>query len=301
MLNFLRRVCSVALCLALALADASAADVGRAAYVKSGVLKVWDGATESGKVLATGLPSDTRPQWSTDGKSVLYWSVKAGHLGIQSVDIRIFAVANGALLDKWSIGFADEGAVRLAGVREIKQVGWYGPDRVYILGNISPTTDELRLFDAAHHNELPGYVGYAFGTCRDQPVAFFYDSSASNRGRELTRNGVPVRRQPPNEIRLIGAGSGCAAWYGLEVKDTEGRLSRLDTESSDVVAATPFADYIRMEQWVDQMVLFRPNGEIDTIDLVPSRTAEVKRAANIIVKQRTQKIRDFGTAYDWFP
>jgi hypothetical protein len=126
-------------------------------------------------------------------------------------------------------------------------------------------------------------------------------TSASNRGRELTRNGVPVRRQPPNEIRLIGAGSGCAAWYGLEVKDTEGRLSRLDTESSDVVAATPFADYIRMEQWVDQMVLFRPNGEIDTIDLVPSRTAEVKRAANIIVKQRTQKIRDFGTAYDWFP
>jgi hypothetical protein len=186
-------------------------------------------------------------------------------------------------------------------VREIKEVGWAGPGIIYILGNISPSTDELRLFDAVKHDELPGYAGYGFSVCRTAPVVHFMQPKEKGPGSELVRNGSPLRAQPAAGIRLIAPDHGCNAWYAVETNGEHASLRRIGTERLDTVAALPFADYLRMEEWEGHMILFRPEGDVDDIDLKADRAAKDKQAATATIARRLQRSRAIGPNADWLP
>lgn len=282
------------------LSHANCADLGKAAYVMNGILVVWDGATNTRRVLMSGLDGDNRPQWSADGKTILYWSASQGAAGVKDVEIKILSATSGAILNGWRVDFSSDEGVRLAGVREVKQVGWYGTGSIFILGNVSPIADELRIFDIYKHEEQLGFVGYGFSVCRSAPISYFYQPAEGKREYILTKDGIPLRDQPSKPIRLIAPNQDCNTWFGVKIDASQAELVRIGDKNNEKVALLPFADYLRMELWVDNMILFRPTGDIDIVDLNPLRRKDARKMASEIISQRLERIRDFGPAYDWF-
>jgi hypothetical protein len=297
------RNCLMGAALLFASASLPAADTGKLAFVKDGELRVWSEASKQSVIVARALPAETLPQWSPDGQSILYWSATAGKYGIKSVRVRIFGFPSAMPGPSFDIDFEGDQTLHYAGVREIKKVGWYGSGQIYIIGNISPSNDEMRLFNLADHAELPGFVGYAFAVCRTAPTTYFYQNSQQRAGYELVRDGVPVTAPGLGPLRLIVADRTCANWYGLETNSDKSVLRRIGgTKAGESVATLPHVDYLRIEFWSGNVVLFRPTGEFVSINSLGARNADgTARGVEPLVSDRIRQAGPFGQAYDWFP
>lgn len=301
------RMSIVAVALALLLASAIAAnvdvDVGQLAYVKNGKLGIWHPGSGKSKILADGLSADTAPQWSPDGRSILYCSPTVGPFGIRAVQLKIFPLAGTARPVSFDIDYEGTQTNRLAGVREIKQAGWYGPNKIYILGNIGPISDEIRVFDVATGAELEGFVGYGFSICRNEPSTFFYKNARRGSGYELAKDGVPVPVQPAAPLRLMASDPACKNWFGLALHGERSILSSFDS-AGNYSASTllPHSDYLRLDYSAGSLVLFRATGGMAMVDAMTLKEMPTNESGSAgIAGERLRQGRQFFPAYDWFP
>lgn len=279
-------------------------NLGRQAYIDKNALVIWDSNMGKRVTVATDVVSKNAPRWSSDGKSILTWTVKYEKSLVASVLMTTYSVEARPREPKTlRVDYMFDGSVRLPDVREIRTVGWLGSHEIYLVGNIGPNADELRIFDLATGVEEIGSEGYGFYVCELAKKIYSYQHSGQKSGYELMANDTPLRLQPRTKFRLLASDSACKSLYGLSYEDDKSVLTHLDeTGNSLGDIPLPNSDYVRMTYFRNAMLLERASGTVDVVDMIGRRAFDGSQEnLKWQVFRRHSRSIDVSPLYDWYP
>ncbi|CAD5373998.1 hypothetical protein RA210_U410003 [Rubrivivax sp. A210] len=265
------------------------------AYVKEH--RQYIGAEVSATARMVPGEGDARitPRWAVDGRSVLFARSREQAGRIVEVDVVVAATA--AAPRTLVVNFADQGGVRLAGARAVKSIGWLGSERFFIVGDVNPRQDEMRIFDATTGAETNGYTGAAFAACAEGGRVAYLQAQGMGSAVDILvgdeRLATVDGGDAVGPVRFLLWGTRCERLYALRVGERSAELVAVERDAIKPLHRLPAVAYMRAMMFDSVLVLEDFEGNATFVDL--ARPA-VPVAAEAPARQRLRLLRQVGSS-----
>jgi hypothetical protein len=196
------------------------------AFLKGGDLYFHPDQSSLARKIGSGGDDQIIPRWSPDGQHILF-AKSAYHSGGLQALILTSLGREGRIESKMSIGFGDLPDVRLAGVRWVKDIGWLGQDKIFVIGDVNPRIDELRIFNLKTGIEIEGQFGSLFAICRKIDRLAFLQLIDADHLAPTVFVGNSMSAAPLNiqgHFRMMFWDINCRRLFAIETEDFRSTL-----------------------------------------------------------------------------